>query len=427
MSPLRVAVCILAAGATLLLAHSAFAADPVCGLDAGDFQALRGTKVLVNCWALYDPQTCKGLPPGQFSVITAPEHGTVSVGVADVQLGPGSNNCSGKIVTAAVDYYTWTDSWVNSTKTPPTDHFTVGFTLPGQNHIYQNVDDYAIFYPQLSGPQLTTNGQVILWWFNGANPIGQDTPGDYIDTDYVFVTDLVEFGPNYPCQSPKDLTWQIKSGQGEVKLIVSQVGNFSTATLTSAAPSKKSKDIRITVSCAGSESPPAAVTVRAPYKLLKPPKFPDYCIGISQSGYYCRIYYETVDQLGRVLPKPIAINEAWTTDYIHVDTPSEKNWGRGPACGNTGKCPIQPPSHWFDAISTVEPGCPSPSPTSKSPCPKPPATKSAACDAPGLLIFDFPGKWSVGSQTSGKGVTVQTNTWSVYQNHGCHSNIASPP
>ena len=257
--------------------------------------------------------------------------------------------------------------------------------------------------PTISGPDT-------VWWFND-----EQQPGYKTSIDLKAEPD--DQGP---------YRWNIVSDNREVLFpngssSITTAANTVTVVSNIPSPPKTKNDVSITVTVAGSTSKPHTLTVLTPYALTRLAPMPS-CKPYSGLprlvGFTCLVCYSIQDQNMTRLPSKVYVNEDFTGP-LHPDYKDE-NWRRGKACGESGQCPSQYPSRWCDQITFAAIPNMGTIPQPQVP-PRPPTPFKM------VKVVDWPGKWSVGSPTPGKGKVVQTNVWQFYQDHGDHIAIKSPP
>jgi len=269
-----------------------------------------------------------------------------------------------------------------------------------------------------------------LWWFNGVSPNPKN---------YRTVLKVTPEGTKY--------TWTITTGSDYAQFsdgssTLNLQGTNLVAILPKGDPGDDAPTVSVTVTVTSKEgtatSLPFNLTVRKPYEL-----FPKAVVGhaadatnvkdfthpsdCTACAYYSEIHYQIRDQTGAVLPFDVPLNEHFTTaeicDYMPAGT-CATNWiTEVPAqnCGDAHFCPYdQPPSNWVDGLgnggAVLVPKALPPGPLQK-----PPTSLGV------VKIRHFSGTWGIGDGHPGNGVTVQTNTWQDWQDHGRHCGIQSPP
>jgi len=270
-----------------------------------------------------------------------------------------------------------------------------------------------------------------LWWFNGVSPNPENyrtvlevTPQGTKDTWTITAgSDYAQFSNN---SSSIDLS-------GTNRVVILPKGDPGESTLQTVGVT-----VTVTTKNGTATSLPFNLTVKKPYEL-----FPKAVVGhaadatnvkdfthpsdCTACAYYSEIHYQIRDQTGAVLPFDVPLNEHFTTaeicDYMPAGT-CATNWiTDDPAqnCGDKHFCPYdQPPSDWVDGVGNggakLVPKALPPGPLEK------PHTSLGV-----VKIRHFSGTWGIGDGHPGNGVTVQTNTWQDWQDHGRHCGIQSPP
>ena len=120
-------------------------------------------------------------------------------------------------------------------------------------------------------------------------------------------------------------------------------------------------------------------------------------------GYESDIYYTIKDQLGTDIPTTTGVNESWTTGV--VNDYSGTNWLRGSPGGSPTQGAV-----FYDKIQGAYTGY----------------TPAASCTGADSKVDHWGQEWWVGSQTSGSGTPVQTDTLQKYIDRGDHESIVSP-
>lgn len=203
--------------------------------------------------------------------------------------------------------------------------------------------------------------------------------------------------------------WKIKKGTDKVRFSdgsTSIATDQSTVKFKSTGPDGSKppgEDIEISVTVNGVTSDVLKTQVRVPHKLVPNGVRHDKD---DEFGYRSLIYYKIFDQLDKMLPSDVPLNEMFTTP-VENDRP-DADWKRGPAGGR-----IQPPSTMIDKITGQA-------------WPSTPAAMNPLTPLGKKTIHHFDGEWRIGSIEVGKGRRVQVNRWQRYQDHGTHEIIVSP-
>jgi hypothetical protein len=251
----------------------------------------------------------------------------------------------------------------------------------------------------IAGPVISQNKD--LWYFNGAAPS---------NTAYALQVTLNAGGVG----QNGTFVWKITAGTDKAsfsngKATITVVNSSATDLISKATSAPNTQDVTVTVTWNGVPGQgPLNTEVYTAYKLTH---LSDVDSADANRGYSTEIHYSIKDQFNRVLPANIEINENWTSGLM-VDF-GGTNWNQADA----GSATVAP-ANWADEIagpSIAGPPVPVPVPQA----PQNPLGNTA--------VVHWSGAWFVGSTTNGSGVKVQTNTWQLYQDHGRHTNVTSPP
>jgi len=133
-------------------------------------------------------------------------------------------------------------------------------------------------------------------------------------------------------------------------------------------------------------------------------------------GYYTAIYYNTLDEFGNQMPS-IALNEQFsdplscTNPVGHFCPDQNNNWNKPNPYGLSS---YNLQGYWYDQIYFSS--C-----TNCTPAYSHPQTPLSSNKV------DYGTQtWRVGSSTVGTGVSVQTDTFQRYTDHGAHNGVVSP-
>jgi hypothetical protein len=158
--------------------------------------------------------------------------------------------------------------------------------------------------------------------------------------------------------------------------------------------------VTIIATANGQNSSPFYITTRKPYQMLPAGNSPS-CSG--QYGYTSTLQYLVQDQLLSALPLNTDYNEQWTTTVTPV---AGNNWLRPSETPGTTNGNIL-----FDLISG--PGDPSASPL-------------PVCTGDSTEVQYWGQEWRLGTQLTGVGPRVQTDTLIRFVNHAEHKPVFSP-
>jgi len=393
--------------------------------------------------ALVDITNCVMIDPGTYATDKYATYGNAFSKFQIVTANAGSI-CLGVPMQWNVVYYMWDINIPNGSA--PTDSFKVTWTpiSPGASIDTTDISVTADlqFVPGTNAPQQPpppptlsfSGGDGNIWWFGGKQPNGGTTwPTEIM----VAATDSESSGVEKP------YTWYIAATADGAAQFVGLDGSplgpkpstqndfVDVQSLSPSTPGGNGKDIQITATFTNSSgtskpSKPLFLTIREPYKLVHQASA-DSCVPAidappdllpnATGGWYCKIYYQTVDQLNLVLPaNTLDFNEYFsgetTPDWKSPPYPAEEKWAAPTPC-NPITCENQPANMWNDNLGAGN--VPGSYPTAVSPG-GPPVSK----------VFHIDGGWRFGDNEPGQGVLVQTNTWQYYTDHGVHCGVLSP-
>jgi hypothetical protein len=203
--------------------------------------------------------------------------------------------------------------------------------------------------------------------------------------------------------------WSVtNNGNGRISL--SSTTTQSVTVTGQALSSKGANDISITVQVNGNSGPTSGaflMTVEGPsYLVFLPPIKNSSPGGCPYGGFESDVYYEIYDNLGYPILGEVPTNESWTSaaqpDYTN------ENWIQNTPNGFTVTSGI-----FYDKMGR--------SGTNWYPYPNCPGNPLST-----TTVVHWGQEWWVGSQTSGSGAPVQTDTFQDYLDHGLHLSIVSP-
>jgi|GEM_PF-3977349 hypothetical protein len=286
-------------------------------------------------------------------------------------------------------------------------------------------------------PTISQNGGS-LWWFDGERPDETHYP-----TESTFMaTDAAPSDPD------TTYMWEITTGQDEAvfsenkgSTISTQVNTVKIKSIMASSISSGGSDISIQVTfrnSAGTSQPSESylLTIRQPYQSISL-SGEDSCVAANAApsigplyvGYYCTVHYALLDQFqNQISGPPLLLNEEFTSDpvpdWTSPPNPRTENLdSRIHNCRYTDStglvvnvCFAQKPSDWADTLASAQP-----TGGSLYPPPVPPNSPLGQ-----EKVVHWPGEWRFGSGTPGNGISVQTNTWQLYTDHGVHCDITSP-
>jgi len=288
-------------------------------------------------------------------------------------------------------YALWGNNWIASDINAP--GFGAGFSTEfwwscagDSTHIHVDNVQMAVYFTG-SGPMIS--GPHDVWWFNGATPT------------------------NYPTQitlhsdAGTGTSWSVTSGAGLVSLLVggipcstSCVGEDLQVTATQPYFSTAPDDISVTASVGGQTSSPFTLTSRVPNSMTDPSNLTLCDNGF---GYETDITYLVRDTLGDPMTDGLDYNEKWTTGVNPVY--GGTNWPQNPE--TPGSLPGQ---FLIDVITG--PG------VNNQPAPVPTPTCNSGNS---VEVVNWGQEWRIGSQVTGSGVLVQSDTLHKYNDKGTHT------
>jgi hypothetical protein len=158
--------------------------------------------------------------------------------------------------------------------------------------------------------------------------------------------------------------------------------------------------VTIIATSAGIKSDPFYITTRTPKDLAQPPSVFTQCD--PNFGYDTTITYIARDQLTDPMTGGIDYNEQWTTGPVAVYPGT--NWRQNPTVPGTNAGQYLIDSISGPGVNNVPANIPQPT-----------------CNVSAVEVIKWGQAWRIGSQTTGLGVLVQTDTLHKYNVKGAHS------
>jgi len=225
-----------------------------------------------------------------------------------------------------------------------------------------------------------------VWYFNGQSPAAY------------------EMSITLTSSAGSATQWAITAGGTKIRLSTT-TGSSTSVTSTGTDFSSSPGDISVTATVTIGEqqftSDPFYITSRTPYRLVPNGGATTDCD--STWGYVSHVPYIMQDQLLDPLTYSVGINESWTTGPV-ADYPGT-NWPQSTAIGgqSTGAQFQDDIQGELDSYFPI-----------------------ASCNGSSTTVQHWGQEWWVGTQTSGSGTPIQTDTFQKYINHADHESITSP-
>jgi hypothetical protein len=306
------------------------------------------------------------------------------------------NSCSQHLVTVTGDFPTW---WTGNTSIATASNTQInGVAVGTTDHDAQSINMYWGPKADSGGgdcplsqeaPSAPTNvaptisGPNTVWFFSNLTVSG-----------YVTSAQLTSSGGS-------STTWTITAGANKIT-VSSYTGSSINVLSSGTAFSSSAGDVKLTATANGQTSAPFSLTTRTPNSAV-PGTITTVCD--ATFGYLTTLVYTIKDQLLATLPADVPMNENWTTGVNNDYTGT--NWRRGDPSGL-----IVPGSAFGDLIGGENLNLP--------PTPVP------TCDGNNTAVEHWGQEWRVGSEATGFGRRIQTDTLQKYIGHAVHSAIVSP-
>ncbi|OLC99110.1 MAG: hypothetical protein AUH86_03160 [Acidobacteria bacterium 13_1_40CM_4_58_4] len=234
-------------------------------------------------------------------------------------------------------------------------------------------------FPFTVRPAISVSGGNTIWYFGGQNPSGYTTSAG-----------LTSSGGNRT-------QWIVTYGTGKINLSTTS-GTQTTVTSTSDI-ALQPNDAQVKAVVDNTDSIPVTFTRKTPFKAILSTHYHN-CP--NPGSWDDTFTYVVQDNFFASLPANVGVNENWTTDVV-VDY-SPNSWYRpNTTNGMTSS------SSFVDEITVGFPFVPQPE-----------------CGGTNYAIDHWGQEWRIGSQVSGYGRRIQTDTLARYNNHAEHQDVVSP-
>lgn len=321
----------------------------------------------------------------------------LTVGGSSYQAAWSYDNCSGNTVQLSAS------NWGTGNAQVATANITSGLVSAVGVGSTTNFASVRTFYPNSRGyctwstvqrsstvnVAPTISGGNTVWWFNGQNPNQSSSP--------VSVT-LTSSGGS-------STTWSVTQADAKVNLSTT-TGAQTTVTTTGSHFSGSVGDISITATANSVTSAPFTMTARTPWKLVLRSRNTT-CYSSPQT-YSTTISYDVHDNLDQVISADIY----WNEPLGSAQCQNGSNW-----------CNYQIISGGADSDPLQDMLEPPDLNVSPPPSPKPTCSGQGSGTTRYRSIAQT---IRVGTNTTGGGVTVQSDTLGYYIDHGQHDGIQTP-